>query len=190
MKRVGIFGGTFDPPHQGHLIMAEHVREAMDLDEVWFIPSHLPPHKKDAAVSPQERMEMVKVAVRGNDRFQCCDLELKRQGTSYTIDTIKELKMAHPDHRFYFIIGGDMVKHLSEWYKINELKALVTFVGVQRQDFEGQAADGVVMIDIPRIDISSSLIRDRLRQDLTVRYLLPETVHHYIKENTLYATKP
>ncbi|UOQ93804.1 nicotinate-nucleotide adenylyltransferase [Halobacillus shinanisalinarum] len=190
MKRVGILGGTFDPPHQGHLIMADHVCEALDLDEVWFIPSHLPPHKKDATVPAHERMKMVTEAVKGNDQFHSCDLELKRQGTSYTVDTMKDLKIRYPDHRFYFIIGGDMVNNLSEWYKIEELRSLVTFAGVQRQGFEGQKAEGVVMIELPRIDISSSLIRDRLRKNLTVRYLLPDTVHNYIKENGLYATKP
>ncbi|WP_163526419.1 nicotinate-nucleotide adenylyltransferase [Halobacillus ihumii] len=189
MKRIGIFGGTFDPPHQGHLIIAEQVCEAMKLDEIWFVPSYLPPHKKKAAVSSDERLDMVKKAIQGNERFYCLDLEMTRQGKSYTFDTMEQLTEDYPDDKFYFIIGGDMVDSLQDWHRIEELKKLVTFVGVQREGSGGRAAKDVVMIDVPRFDLSSSLIRERLTQGLTVRYLIPEAVHHYIKENSLYALK-
>ncbi|MFD2926037.1 nicotinate-nucleotide adenylyltransferase [Halobacillus naozhouensis] len=189
MKRIGIFGGTFDPPHQGHLIIAEQVCEAMKLDEIWFIPSYLPPHKQKAAVSSDERLEMVTKAIQENKRFHSLDLELIRQGKSYTFDTMEQLTEDYPDDKFYFIIGGDMVDSLQDWYRIEELKNLITFVGVRREGSKRDTTKDVVMIDVPRIDISSTLIRERLKKGFTVRYLIPEAVHHFIKENSLYALK-
>ncbi|MCP3025610.1 nicotinate-nucleotide adenylyltransferase [Halobacillus sp. A5] len=184
--KVGLLGGTFDPPHLGHLIIAEHVCEMMGLDEIWFIPSHVPPHKQESSISADDRLVMVEKAVESNPHFFVSSIELERKGKSYTLDTIKELDAQFPSYNFCFIIGGDMVDYLDRWYRIEELKRLVQFVGVGRGG-SSNAADGVTMVDIPRIDISSSMIRERLSNKQSVRYLVADQVNDYIKENALYA---
>ncbi|MFC7060703.1 nicotinate-nucleotide adenylyltransferase [Halobacillus seohaensis] len=190
MKRIGILGGTFDPLHQGHMIIAEHVYEALKLDEIWFIPSHLPPHKQEATVSSEDRLQMVKEAIKGNPHFHVSAIEIEREGKSYTIDTIKHLKGAYPEHKFCFIIGGDMVQYLPQWHRIDELRQLVQFVGVGRKEITGKDLnEDVQMVEIPRVDISSSIIRDRLSHDQSIRYLVPESVFEYVKEKSLYEPK-
>ncbi|RWZ60009.1 nicotinate-nucleotide adenylyltransferase [Halobacillus fulvus] len=189
MKRVGILGGTFDPPHQGHMIMAEFTRQAMDLEEIWFLPSYIPPHKKEAALPSKDRLEMVERAVASNLNFTVCDIELKRKGKSYTVDTIQALKRAYPDHEFFFIIGGDMVEHLPKWHRIDELATLVEFIGVHRPGFEWRPDLPVHFVEIPKVDISSTVIRKRRSRGETIRYLVPEPVYHYIKERQLYGNK-
>lgn len=186
MRRVGILGGTFDPPHQAHLIMADFVLEGMVLDEIWFLPSHIPPHKKQANVSANDRLAMVKKAIADHPKFQVCDIELARKGTSYTVDTMVELKDNYPEHRFYFIIGGDMVEHLPKWNNIDKLSQLVEFIGVMRPGFKGKTELPVHYVDIPLVEISSSNIRKRIHEKKTVRYLMPDSVYHYIKEQYLY----
>ncbi|MGP4067662.1 nicotinate-nucleotide adenylyltransferase [Halobacillus sp. B29] len=187
MKRIGILGGTFDPPHQGHLIMAEFTRSQMELDEVWFLPSHIPPHKQKAAVSAEDRLSMVEKAVEDNPHFKVCNAELTRKGTSYTVDTMKYLIKQFKEHTFFFIIGGDMVEHLPKWDRIDELKAIVGFVGIKRPGYDWNPPLPVHQVEIPLIDISSSHIRNRLSCSKSVRYLVPESVNLYIKEHQLYA---
>ncbi|MGP4074475.1 nicotinate-nucleotide adenylyltransferase [Halobacillus sp. K22] len=187
MKRIGILGGTFDPPHQGHLIMAEFACSEMELDEVWFLPSHIPPHKQEAAVSAESRLSMVEKAVENNPRFKVCNAELTRKGTSYTVDTMKYLIDQYENHTFYFIIGGDMVEHLPKWNRIDELNSLVEFVGIKRPGYDWNPQMPVHQVEIPLIDISSSHIRRRLSSLKSVRYLVPESVNLYIKEHQLYA---
>src|SRR5699024_3722169 len=121
MRRIGILGGTFDPPHIGHLIIAEEVRAAQNLDEVWFIPSYEPPHKHRAFVDSADRVEMVKRAIAGNPYFSINTIEVNRLGKSYTFDTMKLLKEENPDASFYFIIGADMVEYLPHWKYIDKL---------------------------------------------------------------------
>ncbi|SFF53157.1 nicotinate-nucleotide adenylyltransferase [Halobacillus alkaliphilus] len=187
MKRIGILGGTFDPPHQGHLIMAEYACNEMKLDEVWFLPSHIPPHKQEAAVSAETRLSMVEKAVEDNPRFKVCNAELTRKGTSYTVDTMKYLMDQYESHTFYFIIGGDMVEHLPKWNRIDELNSMVEFVGINRPGYDWNPPMPVHQVEIPLIDISSSHIRKRLSSLKSVRYLVPESVNLYIKEHQLYA---
>ncbi|WP_181350593.1 nicotinate-nucleotide adenylyltransferase [Thalassobacillus sp. CUG 92003] len=189
MKRIGILGGTFDPPHMGHLIIAEEVRCAIDLDEIWFIPSHTPPHKQASTVSGADRLEMTKRAVEGNPHFRVSDIELRREGTSYTFDTIKALKQNETDAMFYFIIGGDMVEDLPNWYGIHELLELVQFVGVKRLGHELSSELPVKKVNIPFVDISSTDIRKRAISGQTFRYFVPDSVAHYIKEHGVYAGK-
>ncbi|MCA1009749.1 nicotinate-nucleotide adenylyltransferase [Halobacillus halophilus] len=190
MKRIGILGGTFDPPHQGHLIMAEFTRSEMDLDEVWFLPSHIPPHKQKAAVSAEARLSMVEKAVEDNPHFKVCNAELTRKGTSYTVDTMKYLMEQFKDHTFFFIIGGDMVEHLPKWNRIDELNSIVEFVGIKRPGYDWNPPMPVHKVEIPLMDISSSNIRRRLSSLKSVRYLVPESVNLYIKEHQLYADDP
>jgi nicotinate-nucleotide adenylyltransferase len=186
MKRVGILGGTFDPPHLGHLIIAEEVRQALKLDEVWFIPSYTPPHKDVAKASPDDREKMVELAAHSNSNFKVNTIELEREGNSYTFDTITSLKNNYPSVDFYFIIGADMVEYLPHWHKIDELIRLIHFVGVKRSGYELNSVYPITNVDIPIIEISSTLLRQRLKKRDSVAYLIPEKVYSYIKENRLY----
>lgn len=186
MQRIGILGGTFDPPHLGHLIIAEEVRNKLQLNEIWFIPSSEPPHKKQAQSTTSNRLDMLTKSIKSNNHFKINDLEIVRSGKSYTIDTIHELKRDYPNNKFYFIIGADMVEYLPHWKDIQQLFELVTFVGVKRRGHELQSGLPFKVVDIPTIDISSTMIRDRLRSGQSIRYLLPISVQEYIKENRLY----
>ena len=135
-KRVGILGGTFNPPPLGHLIIAEQVKSQLNLDEVMFIPDYQPPHiDKKTAISAEKRLKMVKLSTMDEPGFKVSDIELRRKGVSYTIDTIKELKLKNPEVDYYFIIGGDMVEYLPKWHRIEELIKLVKFVGVGRPGY-------------------------------------------------------
>jgi nicotinate-nucleotide adenylyltransferase len=186
VKRIGILGGTFDPPHLGHLIIAETVRTSLDLDEIWFIPTNEPPHKNKALSTGQDRMKMLKLAIGDNKHFQINDIEMKRLGKSYTFDTMNILINEHPDCMYFFIIGADMVQYLPHWSRIDELMKLVKFVGVQREGYQLQSPYPVLKIDIPMIDISSTMIRKQLAKHRSVKYLIPEQVYAYIKESQLY----
>lgn len=189
MKRIGILGGTFDPPHIGHLIIAEGVRTALHLEEIWFIPTYEPPHKQEAIIDATSRIDMLKLALAENESFQLNTIEIERSGKSYTIDTMKTLKDSYPETDFYFIIGADMVEYLPKWYKIDELINLVKFVGVKRSGYKFQTIYPIIEVDIPMVDVSSSVIRERLLENNTVRYLVPDSVHTYIKEHGLYEQK-
>lgn len=189
MKRIGILGGTFDPPHLGHLLIAEEVRIALELEEVWFIPTYVPPHKEEATTGVSERKNMVKQAIDRNDSFKVNTIEVDRLGKSYTFDTMRILKEEHPDTEFFFIIGADMVEYLPHWNEIDQLIDLVTFVGVKRSGYQLNSDYPVVEVDVPMIDISSTFIRERLAVGKTVTYLIPESVYSYIKENLLYENR-
>ncbi|WP_040207907.1 nicotinate-nucleotide adenylyltransferase [Neobacillus jeddahensis] len=189
MKKVGILGGTFDPPHYGHLLIANEVLSALQLDEIWFMPNHEPPHKKkQESVMDEDRLQMLKLAIAGNPDFVIQPIELERIGPSYTADTMKILNHDYPDHQFFFIIGADMIEYLPKWHKIDELVQHVQFVGVERPSYSRQTDFPVLYVDVPAIDISSSMIRDRVRFGKTVRYLLPDPVIDYIEEKHLYGT--
>lgn len=186
MKKIGLLGGTFDPPHIGHLTMAEEAYEKLNLDEVWFIPSAEPPHKEQAKVSAVDRLLMLKVALEPVNYFKINTIELERQGKSYTYDTIQALKEQYPTYQFYFIIGADMVEYLPNWYKIDQLIELVQFVGVKRPDYQLDTSYPVIILDTPGLDISSTMIRERLKLNRSVKYLIPERVLSLIKEKGLY----
>ena len=189
MKKVGILGGTFDPPHYGHLLIAEEVFHALNLDMVWFIPSYEPPHKDEAKSKPKDRVEMVNQAILDNNHFFLHTIEVERAEKSYTIDTIKLLQEQFPDITFYFIIGADMVEYLPNWYKIDELMQLVQFVGVKRPDYHLDTDYPVIEVNIPVMQISSTMIRDRVRRSKSIKYLVPDKVIELIKERNLYGQK-
>ncbi|WP_373892871.1 nicotinate-nucleotide adenylyltransferase [Virgibacillus sp. CBA3643] len=189
MKRIGILGGTFDPPHLGHLIIAEETRLALDLDEIWFIPSYTPPHKTSAKSTVEDRISMVKKAIEANPSFTLNTIEVERVGRSYTFDTMKALRDAYPMIDFYFIIGADMVEYLPKWDRIDQLMDLVTFVGVKRPGYQLNTPYPIVEVDIPMIDLSSTCIRNRLYNRKPAHYLIPETVYSYIKEKQLYENR-
>ncbi|WP_078552748.1 nicotinate-nucleotide adenylyltransferase [Bacillus alkalicellulosilyticus] len=189
MKRIGILGGTFDPPHYGHLLIAEEVRKELTLDEVWFMPSHIPPHKiRNDLSSSEDREKMVTLAIEDNQHFILSTIELERKGRSFTIDTMRQLTKDHPTASFYFIVGGDMVDQLDNWVEIEQLLTLVTFVGLRRPKYNSDSPykKNIIEIDVPQLDISSSLIRERKRDGKNIKYLIPESVRKYICERGLY----
>ncbi|MEW9675831.1 nicotinate-nucleotide adenylyltransferase [Lentibacillus sp. L22] len=186
MKRVGILGGTFDPPHLGHLLIAEEVKNQLGLTEIWFIPSYEPPHKQKARSSAKDRMQMLKRAIASNHQFKLNTVEIDRLGKSYTFDTMKMLHDTYPDIEFYFIIGADMVEYLPKWHRIDELLNIVKFVGVKRSGYKLDTEYPVLIVDIPMIDVSSTLIRERIKANQSIKYLLPEVVESYIKGKRLY----
>ncbi|MCL6572237.1 MAG: nicotinate-nucleotide adenylyltransferase [Bacillus sp. (in: Bacteria)] len=189
MKKVGILGGTFDPPHYGHLLIANEVLSSLHLDEIWFMPNHEPPHKKKVdSVKDEERLHMLELAIQGNDAFRIETIELKRQGPSYTDETMKMINDHYTGHQFFFIIGADMIEYLPKWHNIEELVKSVQFVGVKRSTYSHQTDYPILYVDVPTIDVSSSMIRERMKNGKTVRYLVPGPVIRYIKEKQLYGT--
>jgi nicotinate-nucleotide adenylyltransferase len=191
--KVGIMGGTFDPPHIGHMLAAESARDTYSLDEIWFMPSHIPPHKHAAGMSGQDRLAMVEEAVKAHPSFCTLDLEVKRGGVSYTIDTIVELQEQYPQAELYFIIGADMVQYLPKWQRIDELVQRLTFIGVGRPgtplDLEAlppHIAQKVLLADMPLVDISSTMLRQRAADGKTIRYMVPDAVYDYLQRGGLY----
>lgn len=186
-KRVGLLGGTFDPPHLGHLVVADQVGSQLDLDQIWFLPAFIPPHKEKRQIqSSVHRKNMILHAIKDNPFLKLDETELKRQGTSYTYDSIVALKENNPDTDFYFIIGGDMAESLSEWHRIEELVRLIQFVAVKRSGSSGKSDYPVIWVDCPIIEISSTMIRKKISQGCSVRYLVPEKTLEYIEQMGLY----
>ncbi|WP_042203553.1 nicotinate-nucleotide adenylyltransferase [Paenibacillus camerounensis] len=195
--KVGIMGGTFDPLHIGHMLAAEAARDSFSLDEIWFMPSHIPPHKHEAGASGADRLAMVKYAVEGDQSFGILDWEIVRGGVSYTIDTVRRLRQEYPQHEFYFIVGADMVEYLPKWHGIHELVELLTFIGVGRPgtpldlsalpDF---ISGKVLLADMPQVDISSTMLRSRAAGGRSIRYMVPEQVYEYVQRSGLYGIQP
>ncbi|AZP05074.1 nicotinate-nucleotide adenylyltransferase [Jeotgalibaca ciconiae] len=186
-KRVGIIGGTFNPPHLGHLIIAQQVGQQLALDKVYFMPDAEPPHVDEKPfIEGEHRAQMVKRSIEGNDLFEIETIELERGGKSYTIDTMKQLIEENPDTDYYFIIGGDMVEYLPKWERIDELVSLVHFVGVVRPGYPNHSPYPIIWVDAPKIDISSTKIRSMVKSGRSLRYIVPESVEQYIKEEGLY----
>ena len=190
--RIGLLGGTFDPPHYGHLLVASEVLEQCNLDEVWFVPNRLPPHKKGMPVTKKEhRLEMVRLAIEGNPSFRLSTIELEREGQSYTYDTIRQLTVTYRNDRFFFIIGADMINDLPNWHHIDKLVQMTTFIGINRPGYsvESPYRAHIQTIDMPPFDVSSSFLRERFKLGKNTRYYLPERVRNYIEENDLYGSK-
>jgi len=186
-ERIGLLGGTFNPPHMGHLIIAEQVGKQLGLDAVWFLPAHVPPHKRVKHLAKvEERKKMIQSAIGDNSFFKLDETDLKREGKSYTYDTIKQLKKEHPEKEFYFIIGGDMAESLSEWYRIDELVQMIQFVAVKRKGYSADTDYSVIWVDCPLIEISSTQIRKKISDGCTIRYLVPESTRKYIEKMGLY----
>lgn len=187
--RIGILGGTFNPIHLGHLMIAQMVLEKFDLDKVVFIPSSLPPHKNGRDVIPADhRMAMVQWAVKDNALFEVSDYEVKKGGKSYSIDTVAYLRGCYPPGtKFFFIIGNDHLTKLHTWRRIEEIVKIVSFVAVYRPGVEAvRSRIKTKSIVIPGVAASSSDIRRRITAGKTVRYLVPDRVLGYIKKYKLY----
>lgn len=196
MKRIGILGGTFDPPHYGHLILAELAAEGLALDCVLFVPAADPPHKGALRASAEHRTAMVERAIAGNPRFSLSRVDLDRPGPHYSVDMLHLLRAEHPQAEFVFLIGGDSLHDLPTWSRPNELIALAR-LGVMRRP--GSAPDlarlerdipgiraRVDWIDGPQIEISASDLARRVSAGLSIRYQTPDAVRTYIEEHRLY----
>lgn len=201
-SRIGILGGTFNPVHLGHLILAQSAVEAFDLGKVLFIPCGVPPHKNPGMLIPAEhRLAMVRAAVAGDPRFEALDIEIRRTGISYAVDTVGQLRETYKGSELIFIIGSDTLQELYLWKNIYSLLTLCKFAVFCRPgiDVRGAQAAGL-HLESPwaerlvegvtgarQVDISSSDIRYRIAEGLSIRYLVPQDVERYIREHGLYA---
>ncbi|MCC6758076.1 MAG: nicotinate-nucleotide adenylyltransferase [Candidatus Omnitrophica bacterium] len=191
MKRIGFFGGTFNPIHMGHLAIAQMAQERFKLDKVIFIPSHQPPHKNIAPLaSAKDRYKMVRLATAGNEYFEVSDVETKRVGKSYTVDTLRHFRKSYPAKvKFFFIIGGDSLGTLPQWKNIDEILKLAAFIVVNRPGYSDIKNIKHLTVTKPGIDISSSYLRERINSRKSIRYLVPEAIYHYIIKHGLYKTQ-
>ncbi|GAB6737617.1 nicotinate-nucleotide adenylyltransferase [Streptococcus uberis] len=186
-KQIGILGGNFNPIHNAHLIVADQVRQQLGLDKVFLMPEYLPPHvDAKSTIDEKHRLEMVKLAIDSAEGLDVETLELERKGVSYTYDTMKLLIEKNPDVDYYFIIGADMVDYLPKWHKIDELVKMVQFVGVQRPKYKAGTSYPLIWVDVPLMDISSSMIRQFIKSKRQPNYLLPKAVLEYINKEGLY----
>jgi|SRR5712671_438303 len=190
-QRIGILGGTFNPIHLGHLLIAQDAVDAARLDCVLFIPSATPPHKAlDGDISTAHRLRMVKLAIAGDKRFAVDDLEIRRGGKSYSVDTLTELRKRHPRASFHFIIGADSLDELHLWKDARRLVRLCRFIAVARPGYKGKPSriPGLRyrLLRTHSCDIASRDIRARVAQSKSIRYLVPEVVVRYIQRYKLY----
>lgn len=189
--KVGLFGGRFDPIHTGHLLVAEEAREALALDEVWFIPSKDPPHKA-VSVAAAHRYRMALLATAEHPHFRVSEAELERDGTSYTVDTVEALVAAHPEAEFCYLVGIDAYAEIQSWHRARELVELVRMVALPRPGFslaglEPYFLERVTVLETPLWEISGSDVRARLSRGESARYLVPQPVLAYLHKHRLYA---
>jgi nicotinate-nucleotide adenylyltransferase len=192
--RIGLFGGAFNPPHLAHLVVAESARIHAALDRVLWIPTGRPPHKPDTPLATSsDRLEMVERAIKGNPFFELSDVEVRRPGPSYMIETIAILKNQHPHDRFDLVIGGDSLDAFHTWFRFEEIirqAQLVVFDrhGLDHSHVSSAIMDRVTFVPDPLLlQLSSSDIRRRVAAGKSIRYLVPETVEYYIRRQHLYA---
>jgi len=186
-RQIGILGGNFNPIHNGHLLIADQAAQILGLEMVYLMPEYLPPHvDSKETISPQHRLAMIGLAIKDNSNLGIEMMELSRKGKSYTYDTMQQLTQKNPDTDYYFIIGGDMVKYLPKWSKIDELFEIVRFVGVERIGFSAETPYPVIWIDVPKVEISSTRIRKMIAMGNSPNYLMPKVVYRYIEEKGLY----
>ncbi len=210
---IGVYGGTFNPIHFGHLRTAEEIWQKFKLKKVIFVPSANPPHKEgEEIIDPLHRLKMVTLAITGNDHFEVSDLEILRPGKSYTIETMRELKKQNPEADFYFILGIDAFLEIDTWYHWQELFSETNFIVTTRpgspkvapskmvpdkiraqfkwhskdMEFIHESGNKVIFTEVTELNISASMIRKLVREGKSIRYLLPRRVMEYILENGLY----
>ena len=189
---IGLFGGSFNPPHVAHLVVAEVARDQFGFDEVWWIPNATPPHKSaDGLAAVDHRLAMTRRAVADNPAFRVCDIEIERAGVSYTVDTVQALQEQHPDTDFHLIIGSDSLDHFAEWHRPEEIADRVPLVVYKRPGVidavpEPRFANHVRFVAAPVMEVSGTEIRSRCRAGRSIRYLVPDAVRTYIEDHGLY----
>ena len=202
-RRIGIFGGTFDPVHLGHLILAEQGREQGNLDEIWLIPAAQPPHKQDSTLTRfDQRVEMLELAIAGNPTFKIETIENERPDLSYTADTLRELQARHPEADFHLLIGTDSLMDLPGWYQPHQVLHFASLLVMHRAGYPKPSDEQIHqhfqsltktvplrmqwMEDPPLVDLASSNLRQRVKQGRSIRYVVPRAVEAYVKEKKLY----
>jgi nicotinate-nucleotide adenylyltransferase len=189
VERVGIFGGSFDPVHLGHLLLAESALEQLDLDRILFIPAAVSPFKQDRppGASAAHRLAMLRIAVAHESRFEVDDRELRRVGPSYTVETVRGLLGDHPGVRFILLIGSDQLPDFARWHEVDELRNLVDIAVLDRGgDLSSAEREGFPVVR-RRVDLSSTEIRKRLGRGLSVRQMIPEPVYRYMMSEHPYS---
>jgi nicotinate-nucleotide adenylyltransferase len=189
LPRIGILGGTFDPPHNGHIAIAKAALSECELQKVLFIPAKYPPHKPVDKVTPErDRVQMLELAIKDYSEFEMSDIELKREGPSYTIDTLQEIKKLYSGVEIIFIIGADNILEIESWYRPDEILQAATVVAFNRPGFDlrGKYESKIKMLKMSPVDISSSEIRDKIRANESIKDLVPAAVREYIEKNSLY----
>lgn len=190
--KLGIFGGTFNPPHLGHLIVAESVCEQLRCDTILFIPSANPPNKSESTVAPAgDRLQMTRCAVEGNARFDVSDIEAQRGGLSYTVDTVTALARLYPKAALSLIIGADNLLEFQTWKLPDEILTHVSLVAITRpgyvvQQDHGKFAKIATFVNVPQINISGTDVRRKVKMGRSIRYLVPKAVEEYIRVKGLY----
>lgn len=190
MKRIGIYGGTFDPIHLAHLIFADRAFEQLNLDKVLFLPAAIPPHKQDKGISDgRRRLEMVEIALAGNPAFEANAIELSRAGVSYTIDTLHDLSNEYPGDELILLVGADMLNDFPNWRDPVAILQRATIAYAERPGVTIEHSlphDRVVQVAMAPFDLSSTEIRSRVREGKTIRYIVPAGVEAYIHAQGLY----
>jgi nicotinate-nucleotide adenylyltransferase len=197
--RIGILGGTFNPPHLGHLICAQEAYLQLGLDRVTLIPARIPPHKPvEDEPGAEHRLELCRLAIRGDEeRFDVSGIEIAREGPSYTVDTLETLHSSAPDQELFLIVGGDIAAGLPSWHRPERVLSLATLAVAKRRGTSKAAVDEALsgvpggertcFFRMPRIGISSTMLRDRVRSGQPICYYVPDAVARYIDEHRLYA---
>lgn len=187
--RIGVMGGTFDPIHNGHLVAASEAADALGLDEVIFVPTGMPWHKK-AVTSAEHRYLMTVVATAANPRFRVSRIDIDREGVTYTVDTLKDVAKLHPGADLFFITGADAIAQILAWKDIDQVWGLAHFVAVTRPGHEIALPDSpkanISVLEIPALAISSTDVRERIKTNKPVWYLVPDGVVQYIAKHELY----
>ncbi|MCS6835025.1 MAG: nicotinate-nucleotide adenylyltransferase [Anaerolineae bacterium] len=198
MQKIGILGGTFDPPHIGHLILAEYTMEALGLDQVLFVPVADHPHKARTRQMIDHRLRMIELAIASNERFVLSRVDMDRPGPHYSADTVAILQRDFPDAELYFVMGGDNLRSLPTWTRAEDLYRLCRLAVMRRADeaispdMHGDLLPGlaerVTIVDVPLLSVwvSSTHVVERIRRGQSVRYLVPDAVLSYIQEHRIY----
>jgi nicotinate-nucleotide adenylyltransferase len=191
LSRIGILGGTFDPPHNGHIAIAETAIRELRLREVIFVPARIPPHKsKNEISSRQDRLAMLRLAVEGRNDFRISEIEFNRPGPSYTVDTLIELQREEPDSKFYFLIGADNISEMETWYQPERILKIARVAAAGRPGFspEGKFSGMIESFTMNPVNVSSTMIREKVRSGQSISGLLPPAVEEYIIKRDLYKT--
>jgi len=189
MDKIGILGGAFDPVHIAHIIGAQKVKDEFGLNKIIFIPTYIPPHKELPKASPKDRFNMTRLAIKDNPEFEILDIEIKRKGVSYTIDTVKELISMYSQSELYLIIGEDEAKSFMSWREPEKLASLCSFILLTRKGYEGKLPkilEQKALFCQIDIDVSSTKIRQMIKEGKSINHLLTKEVENYVKDKHLY----